>query len=78
MSDESEPKLHEGNDIIRKARAAFSPGPNGIQYRVYKNFPSLNKQLWKFLRVVWRRGHLADCWHQAEGCFIPKEKSETL
>jgi hypothetical protein len=37
MFDELEPKLREVNDVIRKARVASSPGPNGILYRVYKN-----------------------------------------
>jgi hypothetical protein len=27
---------------------------------------------------VWRRGQFVDCWHQADECFIPKEKPETL
>jgi hypothetical protein len=30
MFDESEPKLREVNNFIRKARAASSPGPIGI------------------------------------------------
>jgi hypothetical protein len=52
MFDESETKLREVNDNIRKARAASLPEPNGIPYSVYKNCPSLTKRLWKFLRVV--------------------------
>ena len=77
--DGAEPKLREVTDVIRKARAGSSQGPNGIPYKVYKNCPRLTKRLWKHLRVIWRRGRLADSWHQAEGCFIPKEEnSETL
>ena len=77
--DGAEPKLREVNDVIRKARVGSSPGPNGIPYKVYKNCPRLTKRLWKHLRVIWRIGRLADMWHQAEGCFIPKEEnSETL
>ena len=77
--DGAEPKLREVNDVIRKARAGSSPGPNGIPYKVYKNCPRLTKRLWKHLRVIWRRWRLADSWRQAEGCLIPKEEnSETL
>ncbi|XP_033755855.1 uncharacterized protein LOC117338607 [Pecten maximus] len=79
LFDDAEPRLREVNNVIRKARASSSPGPNGIPYKVYKNCPRLTMRLWKHLRVVWRRGKLADSWHQAEGCFIPKEEnSETL
>ena len=36
--DESEPTAKEVRDVIRKARAASAPGPNGIPYKVYKTF----------------------------------------
>ena len=75
--DESEPKLKEVKDVIRKARAGSAPGPNGITYRVYKNCPRLVTRIWKLFRTVWRRGKLAESWHRAEGCFIPKEEGST-
>ncbi|XP_069114421.1 uncharacterized protein [Argopecten irradians] len=71
--DESEPKLSEVREIIKKARAGSAPGPNGVPYRVYKNCPRLLRRLWLLLRKVWRRGRLAESWNKAEGCFIPKE-----
>ncbi|XP_053391239.1 uncharacterized protein LOC128554051 [Mercenaria mercenaria] len=71
---DSEPKLQEIKDVIRKARSASAPGPNGIQYRVYKNCPKLLQRLWKLLKVVWRKGQLPDNWLLSEGCFIPKEE----
>ena len=71
--DESEPKLKEVEEIIKKARAASAPGPNGITYRVYKSCPRLARRLWRLLRVAWRRGRMTESWMEAEGCFIPKE-----
>ena len=71
--DESEPKWKEVEDIIKKARASSAPGPNGITYKVYKNCPRLARRLWKTLKVIWRKGRLADSWLIADGCFIPKE-----
>lgn len=73
--DESEPTAKEVRDVIQKARAASAPGPNGIPYKVYKNCPRLTRRLWKHIRVIWRRGRLADSWNQAEGCYIPKEEN---
>ncbi|XP_052093724.1 uncharacterized protein LOC127729844 [Mytilus californianus] len=73
--DESELKFKEVQDVLKKARAASAPGPNGIQYRVYKNCPKLTRRLWKLLRVVWRRRKMIDAWYKAEGCFIPKEEN---
>lgn len=37
----------------------------------------LVKQLWKLLKVVWRRVQLADSWLSAEGFFIPKEEGSS-
>jgi hypothetical protein len=77
MFDESEPKLREVNDVIRKARAAASLGPNGIPYIAYKNCPCLIKRLWKLL-FLWRRGQIVGTKRKL-GYFIPKEEnSETL
>ena len=73
--DESEPHLKEVQDIVKKTRASSAPGPNGIPYKVYKQCPLLTRRLWKLLRVVWRRGKVADSWFEAEGCFIPKEEN---
>ena len=61
--------------IVKKARAASAPGPNGVPYKVYKNCQRLTRHLWKLIRVIWRRGRLADSWYKAEGCFIPKEEN---
>lgn len=76
---EAEPSWKEVEEVIKRARAASAPGPNGIPYRVYKSCPRLARRLWRLIRVAWRRGKMADSWMLAEGCFIPKEeKSKTL
>ena len=72
--DMDEPRLGEVKDVVRKSRACSAPGSNGLPYKVYKNCPRLTKRLWKYLRVILRKGNLADSWFRAEGCFIPKEE----
>ncbi|VDI44671.1 Hypothetical predicted protein [Mytilus galloprovincialis] len=59
---------------LKNARAASAPGPNGIPYRVYKNCPNLAKQLWRLIKVIWRRYRLPDEWLKSDGCFIPKKE----
>ena len=77
--DMREPTLKEARDVIKKARSGSAPGPNGIAYKVYKSCEKITSRLWRLLRVIWRRGKLADSWMEAEGCFVPKEEdSENL
>lgn len=48
-------------------------------YKVYKNCPKLRHRLWKALKVIWRRGKIAQSWRYADGVYIPKdEKSENI
>lgn len=75
--DMSEPKLQEVRNIIKRARAKSAPGPDQVPYKVYKNCPKLTRRLWKYLKVVWRKGKLVDEWMSAEGCFIPKEENSS-
>lgn len=72
--DSREPLLKEVQEVVRKARSSSAPGPSGIPYKVYKNCPLLLRQLWKIIRVIWRRGKVAQQWRFAEGVWIPKEK----
>ena len=74
---EEEPTWQEVNSFLKKARGKSAPGPNGIQYNVYKHCERLRKRLWKLLAVAWRKNFLADDWLVAEGCFIPKEENST-
>ncbi len=36
---------------------------------------SFSRHLWKILKVIWRRGRVADQWRCAEGVWIPKEEN---
>ena len=73
------PTWKEIVDIMKKSRSAFSPGQNGIPYKVYKKCQRILKHLWRLLKVVWRKEKIPLYWQQAEGCFIPKEeKSENV
>ena len=73
--DLSEIKLGEVQDVVKKARSASTPGPSGVSYRVYKNCPKLVRRLWKLLRVLWRKGEVANQWKKADGVMIPKEEN---
>ena len=49
--DESTPKYKDVVDIIKKARAASAPGPNGVPYKVNQKFQRLTRHLWELIRV---------------------------
>lgn len=66
-----EPLLKEVQEILRKARSSSAPGPSRVPFKVYKYFPLLLKQLWKILRVIWRRAKVAQQWRCAEGFLDP-------
>ena len=68
-----EPSLGEIRQIVKKARSASAPGPNGVPYKVYKYCPQILRVLWSNLRGVWRSGKIPKTWRKAEGCLIPKE-----
>lgn len=72
--DESEPKLSEVKETLKKARNSSAPGPNGIPYRVYKMCPRLTRRLWLLLKAIWRKEKVPEEWQLAEGIFTPKEK----
>nr|BAC82600.1 reverse transcriptase [Danio rerio] len=74
-----EPCRSEVEEVVRRARSSSAPGPSGVPYKVYKNCPKLLHRLWKALKVIWRRGKIAQPWRYAEGVYIPKEeKSENI
>ncbi|XP_077372334.1 uncharacterized protein LOC144033646 [Festucalex cinctus] len=70
-----EPTLKEVEEVVRAARSNSAPGPSGVPYVVFKRCPRLLKRLWRILRVIWRRGKVAQQWRHAEGVWIPKEES---
>ena len=73
----SEPTWKEIQEVVTASRARSAPGPSGVPYKVYKRCPELLRILWKVLRVIWRRGVVANQWRQAEGVWIPKEENST-
>lgn len=72
--DASPPKWCEVERAVRRARAASSPGPNGIPYRLYKNAPEVLRFLWRLMKVVWQKQTIPTCWRRAGGILIPKER----
>lgn len=73
--DISPPRLSEVKQVIRKARSASAPGPNGVPYSVYKNAPDVLKILWKNKRVVWDKQVIPKARRRAGGVLIPKERT---
>lgn len=72
-----EPTLKEVEEVVKAARTSSAPGPSGVSYVVYKRCPRLLKRLWKLIKVIWRRGKVAQQWRHAEGVWIPKEESSS-
>ena len=71
------PRLKEVKLVVKKARNASAPGPNGIPYLFYKNSPGVLVFLWKLMGVVWKKGVIPVCWRRAGGVLIPKERDST-
>ncbi|MGH0139485.1 UNVERIFIED_CONTAM: hypothetical protein FKN15_035762 [Acipenser sinensis] len=46
------PKWKEVEQVVKKARASSSPGPNGVPYRVYKSASGVLRILWKLMKVA--------------------------
>ncbi|KAK0133620.1 LINE-1 retrotransposable element ORF2 protein [Merluccius polli] len=77
LFDAALPKLSEVAEVVRKARAASAPGPNGIPYKLYKYCPGVLKHLWKLLRVAWKNQVIPSEWQRAVTVLIPKEANST-
>jgi Reverse transcriptase (RNA-dependent DNA polymerase) len=67
-------QLKEIEEVVRKARAKSSAGPNGVSYKVFKKCAELRKKLWGLLKVAWRKKVVHPEWQIADGVFIPKEE----
>ena len=72
--DDGPPSYRQFLTKLKRTRSKSSPGPNGVPYLVYKRCPGVSKQLWSYLRELWRRNTMSDTWREAEGVFIPKEE----
>ena len=59
---------------LRKTRSKSAPGPNGIPYLVYKRCPGVARELWLYIKELWKRNTISNSWREAEGVFIPKEE----
>ena len=75
--DISLPRWSEVDKTVRRERAASSPGPNGVPYRLYKSAPDVLRFLWKLMRVVWQKKEIPTSWRRAGGILIPKEKDSS-
>lgn len=63
----TDPTLKEVKEAVMAARSISSPGPSGVPHKVYKQYQKLLVQLWKIIKVIWRRGRVTTQWRSAEG-----------
>ena len=54
------PTLKEFSTLLRKTRSKSAPGPNGVPYKVYKKCPGVAKELWSYLRDLWKKNVIPD------------------
>lgn len=73
--NDGELRFSEVQAVVRKARAASSPGQNGLSYKLFKYCPGVLKKLWRLMRIAWREGVVPKSWCIAEGVYIPKEQA---
>lgn len=76
--DTSEPTWKDVQELVKAARGSSTLGPDGMPHKTYKCWPELLRILWKILRVIWRRGSMAEQWRQVEGVWIPKKETSTI
>ena len=71
------PSFNEFMKVLRKTRAKSAPGPNGVPYIVYKRCPKVARQLWLYLKGMWKKNSISESWRYAEGILIPKVDEAT-
>ncbi len=49
--------------------------PSGVPYKVYKNCPKLRQRLWRSLKVIWRRGRIAQLSNALKEYLYPKRRT---
>ena len=63
---------------LRRTRSKSAPGPNGVPYIIYKRCHGVARQLWSYLRGMWKENSISNTWRKAEGILIPKVDGATL
>ena len=53
--NDAPPTYKEFTAKLRKTRSKSAPGPNGVPYLVYKRCQGVAKQLWFYLRELWKK-----------------------
>ena len=67
-----EPSFAEYESVVHRARTKSAPGPNGLQYVVYKRCPLLRKKLFPILCRVWKECAVPRAWQVAKIILAPK------
>lgn len=57
------------SEVIKSARTASAPGPNGVSYKVFKTAPRL------FELATSRKGKVPQLWSYADAMWIAKEEN---
>ena len=70
-------QLGDFSKRLRKTRSKSAPGPNGVPYLVYKRCPGIARQLFSYMKGMWKNNTISESWQKAEGTFIPKEDGAT-
>jgi hypothetical protein len=68
--DCGELRWSEVSEFVRRAKGASAAGQNGLTFRFFKKCPSALKELWRILRVFWRREVVPESWARAEGIYF--------
>ena len=71
------PVYGDFNKRLRRTRSGSAPGPNGLPYLVYKRCPGIARQLFSYMKGMWKEKAISKAWRKAEGIFIPKEDGAT-
>ena len=72
------PSFSEFMKRLRRTRSKSAPGPNGVPYIIYKRCHGVARQLWSYLRGMWKENSISNTWRKAEGILIPKVDGATL
>lgn len=60
------------SEVIKSARTASAPGPNGVSYKVFKTAPRL------FELATSRKGKVPQLWSYADAMWIAKEENTSI